>query len=154
MTEKTIIEVNGVKLEIDLRHAKRIDQFKVGDNIKVLIRAYNESFTSYAGVIVGFDHFEKRPTIVICYMDSSYSSPDIKFCYYNQDSKDVEICHMGDHERTLEKSRCVDYLDRTILKVEMELDALKMRKNYFIDQYEKHFIDYEPSSLRYVNTDA
>ena len=27
---KRIIEVNGVKIEVDLRSAKRIDEFKVG----------------------------------------------------------------------------------------------------------------------------
>jgi len=26
MTEKTIIEVNGVKLEVDMRHARRIEE--------------------------------------------------------------------------------------------------------------------------------
>ena len=30
------IEVNGVTLEVDMRYAKRIDQFKVGDTVKVL----------------------------------------------------------------------------------------------------------------------
>ena len=34
---KTQIEINGVKLEVDLRNATRIDEFKVGDNVKVKI---------------------------------------------------------------------------------------------------------------------
>lgn len=139
MSEKTIIEVNGVKLEIDLRHAKRIDEFKIGDNIKVLIKQYSDSFKSYPGVIVGFDHFEKRPTIVIAYFDDSYLDPNIKFCYFNSESKDIEICHMGEHEKTLDKNRVEDYLDRKILKAEQELDEMKRRKNYFIAQYEHHF---------------
>ncbi len=31
---KRIIEVAGVKMEIDLRTAKKIENFKVGDNVK------------------------------------------------------------------------------------------------------------------------
>jgi len=34
---KQIIEINGVKLEVDLSTAKRIDEFRVGDTVKVLI---------------------------------------------------------------------------------------------------------------------
>ena len=143
MLDKTIIEINGVKLEVDLRNAKRIDQFKVGDNVKVLIKQYGDNFTSYPGVIVGFDHFEARPTIVICYMDANYNASEIKFCYFNKDSKDIEICHMGDHEKTLEKERCIDYLDRSINKMEFELDQLKRKKNYFLEHYNKHFSDYQ-----------
>ena len=42
MEEKRIIEVNGIKMEVDLRNAKRIDQFKVGDSVKVLVKSYSE----------------------------------------------------------------------------------------------------------------
>ena len=34
---KQIIEINGVKLEVDLSTAKRIDEFRVGDTVKVFI---------------------------------------------------------------------------------------------------------------------
>ena len=34
---KRIIEVNGVKMEIDLRQAKVIDNYKVGDYVKVKV---------------------------------------------------------------------------------------------------------------------
>jgi ribosomal protein L19 len=140
-TEKTIIEVNGIKLEIDLRHAKRIDQFKIGDNVKVLIKEYSDSFTAYPGVIVSFDNFEKRPTIVICYLKTGYNN-EIKFCYFNSESKDIEICHMGDHERTLEKGRCVDILEKEIREIEFKLDELNRKKNYFLENYNRHFSDF------------
>jgi hypothetical protein len=32
---KRIVEIDGVKIEVDLRSAKRIDTFRVGDNVKV-----------------------------------------------------------------------------------------------------------------------
>ena len=41
MEEKRIVEIDGVKIEVDLRTAKRIDTFAVGDNVKVLCKEYN-----------------------------------------------------------------------------------------------------------------
>ena len=54
------IEINGIKLEVDLRTAKRIDQFKVGDNVKVLKKNGGNfqgvPVTDIAGeLILGFD---------------------------------------------------------------------------------------------------
>jgi hypothetical protein len=139
MSEKTIIEINGVKLEVDLRYAKKIEDFKIGDNIKLLLKQY-EDYKSFPGVIVGFDQFKKLPTIIICYCDIQYySNAEIKFAYFNSESKDIEICHMGDHEKTLDKKRCVDLLDEKISKVKFDLDELLRKRNYFIDQYNTHF---------------
>ena len=36
MEEKRIVEIDGVKIEVDLRTAKRVDSYKVGDNVKIL----------------------------------------------------------------------------------------------------------------------
>jgi hypothetical protein len=41
MTEKTIIEVSGVKLEVDLRQARRIEEIRIGDRVKVLTKDYS-----------------------------------------------------------------------------------------------------------------
>ena len=82
---KRIIEINGVKMEIDLRNATVIDNFKVGDTIKVLVKGYND-YKSHVGMIVGFDEFQKLPTIVIAYLDIEYSGANIKFVYYNSES--------------------------------------------------------------------
>lgn len=138
MFEKTIIEVNGIKLEIDLRHAKRIDEFKIGDNIKFLRKDYSD-YKSLPGVIVGFDNFEKLPTIVIAYIEDSFSEMNVKFAFYNAQSKDVEICHMGEHEKVLDRNKCEDYLNRKIMQKEEELNELKRRKEYFLAHYNQHF---------------
>jgi len=47
---KRIIEINGVKLEVDLTTARRIDEFKVGDTVKVL-DSRNERNEVRTGVI-------------------------------------------------------------------------------------------------------
>ena len=58
MDNKRIIEINGIKLEVDLSTAKRIDEFRVGDNVKVLRKGYNDNFEVLAGVIVEFVNFK------------------------------------------------------------------------------------------------
>ncbi|MHC4294732.1 MAG: hypothetical protein ACYSTL_04025, partial [Planctomycetota bacterium] len=50
-----VVEINGVKLEVDLRHAKVIDQFRVGDRVKVLKKKYEKVYESHPGAIIGFD---------------------------------------------------------------------------------------------------
>ena len=45
---------------------------------------------------------------------------------------------MQRHEKILDKTRSVDYLDREILTQEMKLDDLKRKKSYFIEQYNQH----------------
>lgn len=64
--QKTIVEINGIKLEVDLRTAKRVEEYKVGDMVKVLKKEYGDSYKSYAGMIVGFDAFVALPTNPLC----------------------------------------------------------------------------------------
>ena len=65
MEEKRIIDINGMKMEVDLRTAKRIDTFKVGDNVKVLATEYNGTHSIKPGVITDFAMFKDLPTIVV-----------------------------------------------------------------------------------------
>ncbi|MDH7956462.1 hypothetical protein [Listeria monocytogenes] len=51
MEEKRMVEINGIKMEIDMRTAVRVDEFKVGDNIKVLDKNYSNQ-KIHDGVIV------------------------------------------------------------------------------------------------------
>ena len=42
MSEKRIIEINGVKMEIDTRHAVRVDKLAVGTRVKVIRKKYGD----------------------------------------------------------------------------------------------------------------
>lgn len=137
--EKTIIEVRGMKMEIDLSTARRIDNYKVGDSVKVLRKEYGDRFVSNPGVIVGFDNFENLPTIVVAYLKLEYSSAQIDFVYINSQTKDIEICHMADAEKVLDRSTAVEALDREISKQEMVLQDLKAKKSYFMKNFRDHF---------------
>ncbi len=139
MEGKTIIEIHGMKLEVDLSTARRIDTYKVGDNVKVLKKQYGDSFVSYRGIIVGFDDFKQLPTVVVAYLKSDYSSADIEFAYINEQTKDIEICHMNDSEKMLDKTTAVEALDRQIVKKEAELLEFKAKKSYFLTHFNNHF---------------
>ena len=142
---KRIIEVNGVKLEIDLRDAKKIDSFKIGDGVKVLIKGYSD-YTSYLGTIVGFDEFEKHPTIIIAYLKSEYSTASIEFAYFNSESKDIEICIINEWDMPYTKSDIIEKMNNEINKKEEEVHELKTKKNYFLKAFGKYF---EPEDTKF-----
>ena len=136
--QKRIIEVNGVKMEIDLRNAKVVENYKVGDYVKVLIKEYN-SYKSYIGNIIGFDNFEKTPTIVIAYLKNEYSSSTIDFVYYNSTSVDVELTTLNEWDIPLEKSTILENFNKEILKKEQELKEMKKKADDFERLFGKYF---------------
>lgn len=138
MEDKRIIEINGVKMEIDLRHAKVVDNFKVGDTIKILIKGYSD-YKSHVGMIVGFDEFQKLPTMVIAYLDIDYSAADIKFVYFNSETKDAEICKINDWDIPYSKQQILDKLHSEISKKELELKELQTKRNVFLEMFGKFF---------------
>lgn len=133
------IEINGIKVEVDLRTCKRIDTFKIGDNVKVLKKQYGEEYKVYSGVIVDFVNFKERPSLVVAYFENSYSGVNIKFETITKDSKDIEIAPCLPHEMKLNKDRVVDKFDIEIAAKEREADELRQKKQYFIDNFEKFF---------------
>ena len=84
MNEKRIVEIDGVKIEVDLRTAKRVDTYKVGDNVKILDKQYSD-YKVKPGIIVDFAEFQELPTMVIAVFNEGtwVSSPSIEFIYYN-----------------------------------------------------------------------
>jgi len=130
---KRIIEIDGVKVEIDLRTAKRVDSFKVGDNIKILDKEY-DSYKVKPGIIVDFAEFQELPTIVIAVFDegSWSSTPNISFIYYNKNtSKKVEIVSCSEDEIKVSKEGVIERFEREIQKKKNEYEDLKNKLEYF-----------------------
>ena len=138
LNEKRIIEVNGIKMEVDLRHAKVIENYKIGDNVKILIKNYS-GYDSYPGVIVAFDEFKNLPTITICYVEINYSKAEVKFASLNSKTEGIEIIHMSEHEVMIDKKQALDYLDNVIFKSQQDLLELQRKRQYFIDKFNQHF---------------
>lgn len=138
--EKKIIEINGVKLEIDLREATTIDTVKVGDAIKLLKKKYSDSWDSFPGTIVGFDCFKTLPTIIVAYIENSYSDDALlKFAYINAEAKDCEIVKCNEHDLVIERGTILNRFDRAIGKAEREIEDLKIKKRYFETQFSRFF---------------
>lgn len=134
-----IVEINGVKMQIDLRQAKVIDQYKVGDNIKVLVQDYADDFKSYVGTIIGFDEFEHTPTIVIAYLKTDYSGADIKFLYYNSKTKNAEICPLNDWDMPMKKSDIIKEFSNERNKRVQEIADIDKKERVFESLFGKYF---------------
>lgn len=136
---KTIIEVNGVKLEVDLRHAKRVDELRVGDRVKVLTKAY-DGYKVSAGSVIGFEPFSKLPTIIVAYVEGGYSTHDIKFVHFNAQSKDVEIVKaIDDDALDIAKENVLASLDREIEKKRREIADIEEKRAYFLRNFQAYW---------------
>ena len=131
---KKIVEINGVKLEVDTREATKVESFKVGDHVKLLKKTYS-SYEVYHGMLVDFNEFAKLPTLVVCYVEYS----GIKFAYINAENKDMEICAAGEAELFLDAE---DIMAKMMLehqkKIE-EAEELQRKMKYFSDKFGKYF---------------
>lgn len=136
---KTIIEVNGVKLEVDLRHAKRVDELRVGDRVKVLTKGYSD-YSVHAGTIIGFEPFANLPTIIVAYVEKSYQKAEIKFVHFNAQSKDVELVKAIDDDAIdIDKTNVVQQLDAEIAKLRDQIGEIERRKQYFLDNFKAYW---------------
>ena len=135
-----IIEINGIKMEIDLREAKVIEQYKVGDNLKILVKeGYGDKFQSYIGTIIGFDEFETRPTIVIAYLKTSHNEASIEYVYYNKETKDVELCPLNNWDIPVTKSQVIDEFDKEIKTAKNKIREVETKKKLFTQLFGKYF---------------
>ena len=135
-----IVEINGVKLEIDSRYAKQINHYKIGDKIRVLVKEYSD-YKSHLGIIVGFDNFKTLPTIIVAYLAVGYSEATIKFAFINNQSEGVEITPMVDDYIDVHKSEILSALNREIEKRQNEIKELKYKRRFFLNNFNKYFSD-------------
>jgi len=135
------VEINGVKLEVDMRTARKIENYKIGDRVKVLIKQYS-SYKPYPGVIVAFDMFEKMPTITVAYLDIDYSGTEVKFTYINggvdEDKEQPELAPYND-DIHVDKADVLDRLQKEIDKKKVEIEDLERKKVYFVNNFNKYF---------------
>ena len=136
MEEKRIIEVNGVKLEVDLRRARRIDEFKVGDTVKVLDKR-NDRNELKTGVITDFANFKTLPTIMVAvYQEGDYwHKPNIEFIPYNADTEGIEIVGVSAEEIIVSRETIVNKFDDEIAKKRDELNDLIMKRDTFVKYF-------------------
>lgn len=134
--EKRIIEINGVKLEVDLRSARRIDEFKVGDSVKVLDRR-NDKNEMRSGVITDFANFKELPTIMVAvYKGGSYwEKPSVEFIPFNADTEGIEIVGVSAEETIVSRDTVVQKFDDEIAKKRDELNDLIIKRDTFVKYF-------------------
>lgn len=141
---KRIVEINGIKLEVDLRSARRIDEFRVGDNVKVLDSRNGKSLVR-SGVITDFANFKELPTLIVAmYCPPDYwSKPSVEFLYYNSQTEDVEIVGVSAEEVIVSRETVVQKFDDEIAKKRDELNDLIIKRDTFV----KYFVKKEEGKI-------
>ena len=131
-----IVEINGVKVEVDMRYAKRIDQFRVGDTVKVLDNR-NDRNEIKTGVITDFAMFKELPTIMVAvYKAGDYwSKPTIEFVTYNNNTEGIEIVGVSQEEVIVSRETIVQKFDDEIMKKRSELDDLIIKRDTFVKYF-------------------
>lgn len=136
---KRIVEIGGVKVEYDLRNAKQVETYKVGDPVKLLVKNYDEYKIKY-GVIVDFANFTSLPSIVVAYLDG-WDNDEIKFEHINAKTKEVEMAPCSDDEIKIDKEGIKRSIDKKIQEKKSEIKELEERKRIFEERFGKIFGD-------------
>jgi len=137
-----IIEINGIKFEVDARTAtlRQLSAIKIGSRVKVLKKQYGDNFEVHHGTVVGFEPFEKTPTVIIAYLSGYISSnPEIKFLYYTNKSEEQVIVSDENDRESLNASNITGAIDKEIRKKETEIQDLKDRKAYFLNNFQSYW---------------
>lgn len=140
-SETTIVEVNGVKMEIDLRQAKVVHQnIKVGTKVKVLEKGGYSGPVVYPGIVAGFEPFKDLPTIIVAYFKSDYSSASVSFAYINSKSAEKwDLVPAVDDELPIAKGDALRHFDKEIEKKHAEIRDLEEKRAYFLRTFGQFF---------------
>lgn len=137
-----IVEIGGVKVECDLRTAKQVETFKVGDPVKLLIKEYGETYSIKYGVIVDFANFKDLPSIVVAYLDG-WENTYIKFAHINEKSEDYQIAPCARDEISIDRFGIEREIDNKIKKLGSEIEELEETKRIFKKRFGEIFKGYK-----------
>ena len=142
MSDSKIIEINGVKFEVDARTAtlRQLSTISIGAKVKVL----KDDRVLY-GAVIGFEPFADNPVVIICYIDGQYysSAPDFKFLYYSSKSKEQVIVSSEEDDAGIERDEVVNKIDKEISKREAEIKDLEDKKRYFLTKFKTYWNQFE-----------
>jgi hypothetical protein len=142
MNDRTIVEVNGIKLDVDMRTAKRIDVLRVGSRVKILNKPGYGDTKVYAGVVIGFEPFPTKPSILVAYMATDYSKAEIKIVAINSDTKDYEMVASIDDE-LFSRDEVLKQFDRQINVKQREVSELLEQRRYFETNFSAYWTKVE-----------
>ena len=143
--ETTIVEINGVKLEVDLRHAKIVhENIKIGSKVKLLEKGSYSGPIVYPGVVVGFENFASLPTIIVAYVKQGWSEGGVLFAYINSSAKAIEKWEMvpaHDDDLPIHKADLLKQFQREIDKAQAQIAEVESKRAYFLEHFSEYFRD-------------
>lgn len=142
MSNTQTVEINGIRYEVKIDEATRIETFKIGDTVKILVKEHSDSYKSYYGVLLGFDDFKDFPNIQVAYLDIGYSAAKINIIDINPSSEKenkYRISKVTDADLLINKSEVIQMMDMEIAKKMEDIKEIERKKNYFINRFEAYF---------------
>lgn len=140
MSDRTTIEIQGTKLDVDLRDAKQVNTLRVGDRCRLLKKSDYSPHKIHRGVVIGFEPFPTLPTVCVAYLEHEYASTELKFAYVNAASKDVElVASIDDDSAALDKADVLRNFEREIAKKHTEISELEQKRDYFLRMFRTYW---------------
>jgi hypothetical protein len=137
--------VGAVTVAASREAAIRAEVLKIGDPVRVLVKASYGDPKVHTGVIVGFEPFKELPTVIVAYVETDWSKSELKILAYSDKTTDVELIAAPPNVNIdIERSRVLDYFNSEERKKLAELDELKAKRAYFDRYFGKFFAQIEP----------
>lgn len=142
-----IVEINGVKMEVDTRQARVVHQnLKIGSAVKVLAKSGYGEPSVHQGVIVGFDLFPELPTITVAYITSDYHGAELKFAAINaKTTEKFSMVPAMDDELPLHKDDLIASFGRKIEKLQGDIRDIEQKRDYFLKHFDQFFVVADPA---------
>ena len=121
-------------------YATRIENFRIGSFVKVLVKKYSDSMYVYPGVVVGFEPFKALPTIIILYIEKDYSKSKLHFLSYNEQEEKHEVVLADPSNLSFDYDSALSLFDNEIIEKGVELQQLKNKKEVFVKEFQ-HYIE-------------
>ena len=129
--EKTIIEINGVKLEVDMRTARRIEEIRIGSPVKLLGKSGYSGPKVYPGIVIGFEPFKELPTILVAYVEDDWNASSIKIVAINNKTEGFDLVAAVDPDFAVDRNAIVNRFENQIEAKRREIDVIEEQKKYF-----------------------
>lgn len=130
-SEKTIIEVNGVRLEVDMRYARRIEEIRIGSPVKLLYKGGYSGPKVYPGIVIGFEPFRDLPTILVAYIEDDFSKAEVKIASINAKNEQFDMVAAVDPDFAVDRMAIIKRFDRQIELKRREIETIEEQRNYF-----------------------
>lgn len=138
-----VITINGVNIEVPEQAQASAEPLRVGDPVKLLVKAQYIEPKVCAGVVAGFELFQTMPTITIAYVDpASYTNSGVlMFAHLNAKSADkYELVHGLDRALLdIDQGRIQQLLQNDIATKRRELDEAEQRLRFFNERFGAYF---------------